>query len=373
MFESFLMGGFECSSHLNPFRRRVDVTEWTNHDQFAECDYLRLLDFGFKTVRDGIRWHLIERKPFEYDFSSAVNQIRAARKTGIQVIWDLFHYGFPHDLDIFSKDFVVRFAAFSKAFAEFLLAEDGRIPFICPVNEISFFAWAAGHVGWFHPYRRGAGDELKRQLARATIAAIDEIRKLAPAARFVQAEPAIEVSTVSKNPRLITEAKIFRESQFQAFDMLTGKIEPDLGGGEKYLDIIGVNFYPQNQWRHPSGRRILLGHKNFRPFNEILSEIHRRYGRPLIVSETGCEDEMRPVWFRYIFEQAQIAKNEGVPIHGICLYPIYNHPGWDDERHCRNGLWDYGDERGEREIYQPLADEIEKLTKEKQNARHGGG
>lgn len=365
MFNSFLMGGFECSTHLNPFRRRVDVIAATKHDRFAEADYQRLLNLGIKTARDGVRWHLIEKKPFEYDFSSAIEQIRAAKKTEIQIIWDLFHYGYPGDLDIFSEDFVFRFSRFAKAFAGFLLDEDKRIPFFCPVNEISFFAWAAAQVGWFHPYQNGAGDELKRQLARATMAAIDEILRLAPNARFVQAEPAIEVSTASKNPRLITDAKNYRKSQFQAFDMLAGRIEPELGGGEKYLDIIGVNFYPQNQWRHPSGRRILLGHKIFRPFNEILREIYRRYERPLIVSETGIEDDSRPVWFRYIFEQTMIAKKRGVPVHGICLYPIVNHPGWDNDRHCYNGLWDYPNERGTREIYQPLADEIEKLTKEK--------
>ena len=42
----------------------------------------------------------------------------------------------------------------------------------------------------------------------------------------------------------------------------------------------------------------------------------------------------------------------------MCLYPIVNHPGWEDERHCHNGLWDYCNESGHREIYSPLADEL---------------
>jgi hypothetical protein len=48
----------------------------------------------------------------------------------------------------------------------------------------------------------------------------------------------------------------------------------------------------------------------------------------------------------------------GIPIEGICLYPIVNHPGWDDDRHCHNGLWDYADAHGQREIYEPLEAEI---------------
>ncbi len=42
--------------------------------------------------------------------------------------------------------------------------------------------------------------------------------------------------------------------------------------------------------------------------------------------------------------------------------PIVNHPGWLDDRHCYNGLWDYPDDQGEREIYQPLAIELRKQT-----------
>ncbi|MGI8556445.1 MAG: beta-glucosidase, partial [Pyrinomonadaceae bacterium] len=164
LFNSYLMGGFECSTHINYLQNRVDIIAATKHDEFAELDYQRLLNFGMKTARDGIRWHLIETKPFKYDFSSALNQVRSAKKTGIQIIWDLFHYGYPNDLDIFSDEFVVRFTEFAKAFAEFLLTEDNRIPFFCPINEISFFAWAAAAVGVFHPFKKGLGDELKRQL-----------------------------------------------------------------------------------------------------------------------------------------------------------------------------------------------------------------
>ena len=53
---------------------------------------------------------------------------------------------------------------------------------------------------------------------------------------------------------------------------------------------------------------------------------------------------------------------EGVPVEGLCLYPILNHPGWDDDRHCYNGLFDYADAIGHREAFGPLADEIAQRT-----------
>ena len=47
----------------------------------------------------------------------------------------------------------------------------------------------------------------------------------------------------------------------------------------------------------------------------------------------------------------------------MCLYPILNHPGWLDGRHCHNGLWDYADAHGHRDIYKPLARELRRWQK----------
>ena len=87
----------------------------------------------------------------------------------------------------------------------------------------------------------------------------------------------------------------------------------------------------------------------------MLNEIWHRYRKPVFVSETGTEDGARPKWFEYVASETRAAVRSGVPVQGICLYPIVNHPGWDDDRHCHNGLWDYADDEGKREIFAPLA------------------
>ena len=102
-FGSFLMGGFESSTHRDKSGRRLDLIASTRHDEFAEQDYARLMELGLRGCRDAVRWHLIEREPFTYDFSTLKNQVNAARTTGIEVTWDYFHYGYPDDLDIFSR------------------------------------------------------------------------------------------------------------------------------------------------------------------------------------------------------------------------------------------------------------------------------
>src|SRR5258708_5486472 len=89
IFQSFWIGGFECSTHRLPRRKalgrfagvRLDLLAATRHDQFALQDYARLQEFGIRTARDGVRWHLIEKAPYRYDFSSLVPMLRAARRT----------------------------------------------------------------------------------------------------------------------------------------------------------------------------------------------------------------------------------------------------------------------------------------------------
>src|SRR4029077_10794900 len=101
--------------------------------------------------------------------------------------------GYPDDLDILSPEFVERFSAFSRAVAEFLRDELGRPVHFCPVNEISFFSWAAGRVGIFYPYKKRAAAAIKRQLVKAAIASIDAVLEVDPSARWLLTEPAIHV------------------------------------------------------------------------------------------------------------------------------------------------------------------------------------
>ena len=359
LFESFFLGGFECSTHRrHTDGKRLDMIAATRHDRFAREDYLRLHEQGIRTAREGLRWHLIETKCGSYDFSSALGIVRAARETKTQIIWDLCHYGYPDWLDIFKPEFIGRLAQFAREFARFLADETDDVPLIAPINEISFFAWGAGEVAYLNPFARKRGDELKAQLVRASIEATEALWSVDPRARIMQIDPLINVIPADpSNPRQRRAAENYRLAQYEAWDMLGGRIHPELGGDEKYLDLLGVNFYAHNQWIY-KGSMIPRGHPRYRPLREMLGEIYARYSRPLFIAETGIEDEARPDWLRYVCEETRAAKDAGVDIRGICLYPILNHPGWLDERHCHNGLWDYANERGEREIYQPLADEL---------------
>jgi beta-glucosidase/6-phospho-beta-glucosidase/beta-galactosidase len=346
VFRSFWMGGFESSCHVNEAGVRLDMLEATQHDRFVAEDYRALLSMRIGTTRDTVRWHRVEVAPGVFDFSSVDRYIQAANEAGVEVIWDLLHYGWPDGLDIYSEAFVPRFAAFCAATACHLRDRVPAPRFYTPINELSFFAWAAGEVGWFFPYGKHRGGELKRQLVRAWIAAVDAIRRVDPDARIVSVEPLIHTvpRRGSENDRAQSDAQ--NESQWEAWDMIAGRTEPALGGHERYLDIIGVNFYHDNQWEVPGGEKIHWHIKprdsRWVPFSRLLCAAYDRYRRPMIIGETSHVGCGRAEWIRELTDEVLIAINAGVPLEGICLYPIIDRFEWNDPTHWHNsGLWDF--------------------------------
>ena len=345
IFRSFMMGGFESACHINGQGRRLDMIGQTQHDVQVAQDYALLKSQGIKTVRDGVRWPLIEKAPGVYDFSSLEPMAAAAQNGGMQVIWTLCHYGWPDDLDLFSPEFISRFAAFSKAVATFLRQYNDGAPFFVPVNEISYFCWVGGEVGTVHPYAKGRGYEMKLQLVRAALASMNAIWEVSPEARFVHVEPLINVAPPPGRPDLGKAAQADHASQFEAYDMIAGIKHPELGGAAKYLDIIGSNFYHDNQW---------IYHANYIPWNEeppnkswmplhrLVEQVYARYRRPVVISETSHYGSNRPAWMKMIIREVQKILAQDIPFMGVCIYPIIDRSDWENDDHWHNsGLWDY--------------------------------
>lgn len=136
--------------------------------------------------------------------------------------------------------------------------------------------------------------------------------------------------------------------------MLAGISWPQLGGAPDLLDIVGVNYYFNNQWIH-GGPTIDIGHPQYLPLHRMLMEIYGRYGRPMVLAETGIEFDRRPEWLRYIAAELGLARMKGVPMEGLCWYPILNHYGWDDDRPCQNGLLEQECRQAPRSISAPCA------------------
>jgi beta-glucosidase/6-phospho-beta-glucosidase/beta-galactosidase len=364
MFRSFFFAGFECATGYNAIGEWIDQVAATHHDRHAEEDYQRLSEVGIYAAREAIRWPLVDQGG-KYDFSSVDPFLYASQQHDIEVIWDLFHYGYPQGLDLFSEDFPKIFSDYCYAAAEHIAAHQSKPCYFTPVNEPSFFSWAGGEVGRFAPHLKGKGEELKRALIRAAIQGINAIRGAVPSARIVNVDPLCHVIAPENSPDLQTEADWFNEnSVFESWDMLCGRVAPELGGTREHLDIVGMNYYWTNQWVLGFDEQPLAeNHPKRASLRKLVKRVYDRYGGDILITETAHVDDMRPKWLNYVEDEVEALLNEGVPLRGVCLYPILGMPEWHDQtRWTQMGLWEISENnsRLERRLFEPMFEALRK-------------
>jgi hypothetical protein len=372
-FASFFQAGFECSSHRRRDGVRLDLIRATSHDRHVGNDYRQCREAGFRTLRDGLRWHRIETAPGRYDWSSWLPMLEAAEEFGLQIIWDLFHYGAPDHVDQGGPDFAARFTDFAVAALEFRESVTRSAPAVIPLNEINFLSWAVDD-GYFPPVGPAERGWFKRQLVRAAIMSARAIKQRWPRSIVTWAEPLIHIAPHDRRRRTVRAADDNLQGMYEAYDWILGLAEPELGGDPTLADVIGLNFYPHNQW-YFDGPTIPMGHHEYRPLADMLSEFTNRYGKPVFIAETGAEGSGRPAWLHYICDEVREAQRRGSHVEGICLYPITAYPGWDNSRHADTGLFSSITSDGARHVYEPLYEELQRqralMMPERSNSRRG--
>ncbi len=338
-FPSFLIGGFECADHINRSGVRVNLLSDTHHDTHVAEDYAALKAIGILTVREGIRWGFVERAPYDYDFEEVRNRIRAGLKAGVTQCWDMCHFGYPDDMMPTHPLFPARFAALCQAFVQVFRQEagPGAPLIITPINEISFLAWHSGDVRGTVPFLTGSGWDIKYHLCKAAIAGVRAMRAVDRSAIILHVEPLIRIhphpEQAGADEALVEE---LNEDQFQAMDIIMGRICPELGGSPDYADILGVNYYYTNQWEW-GGAIIPWGpgdDARLVPVHQLLAMVAERYEKPLIISETGHFGEHRPNWTEMIMQEALTALEAGIDLRGACIYPVTDRPDWDHLDSC---------------------------------------
>lgn len=356
-FASFFQAGFECSSHRRRDGVRLDLIRATSHDKHVLRDYRLCKDLGFGTIRDGLRWHLIEKSPGQYDWSSWLPALEAAEAVGLQVIWDLFHYGSPDCIDQAAPDFAERFTNFAMAALEVQESVSGRPPLITPLNEINFLSWAVDD-GYFPRVGPDEQGWFKRQLVRTAVTAARAIKDRWPRSTIVWAEPLIHIAPHNRRRETVRAAQRNLQGMYEAYDWIMGKAEQEFGGDPSLIDLIGLNYYPHNQWYY-EGPTIPMGHHEYRPLADMLVEMAERYEKPIFLSETGAEGSGKPSWLHYVCNEVRDAMSRGADIRGLCWYPITAYPGWDNSRHAETGLLSSVLSDGSRHVDQRLLDEFE--------------
>ena len=178
--------------------------------------------------------------------------------------------------------------------------------------------------------------ELKRQLVRAAIAALrrDPVGRSARAIRLSRAV----IHTVP--PRVPSRGRdAARDIQRDSAIRGVGHDRRPRRAGtrrrpQRYLDIIGVNFYAANQWEVPGGRKLHwdAGSNDprwvpcigcWRKFTSAIS-VPCSWRRPA-TTESGAR-----AWMREIADECRIALDRGVPSRESVFIPILDRFDWED-------------------------------------------
>jgi len=172
-------------------------------------------------------------------------------------------------------------------------------------------------------------------------------RVVAPANRWDLAKAAHEFNTIAV---------------FQSWDMLCGRLLPELGGSPRHLDIVGINYYWTNQWEiHCPGVPLSDDDPRRQTLSQIVKYVWKRYGHEMLITETSHVDDMRPVWMSELADEAEKLLHSDIPLRGICLYPVLGMPEWHaPDRWTQMGLWELIDREGKlvREPHLPMIDSL---------------
>ena len=346
-FRSFWMAGYECTDQLNAFGNRVDFVNVTGHLSRIKQDYRNLSLFNIETVREGIRWSRVEKRPYEYDWSDVELMMAAAEENNIQQVWDLCHFGFPDDLTPLHPMFARRFAALCRAFVLFCRSRNAYSTLIVtPFNEVSFISWLGGDVCGTSPYCTDQGWRVKYQMMKAYIEGIEAMKEIDPSVRIMATEPLVNiVPPLDADTALIIDTEKKHDDQFQVLDMLSGRICPELRGRPEYIDIVGCNYYYNNQWEVTTNEYLpWLNEKSdprWLPPGELMKQLFERYRRPVVLSETSHPGDDRASWLGFITDECCKIIEQGYPLWGVCWYPAIDRPDWDHLAPWHHaGIWD---------------------------------
>jgi hypothetical protein len=310
---------------------------------------------------------MVDRGGGDYDFAPIAPLIDAMNAAQILPVWDLCHYGYPDDADPFAPDFAERFARYCRACAEYLTARVPGPHYFTPINEITYWGYGGGEWGWMAPHGRDRATRLRLRhaLCAASIAGVRAIREVEPGARMVHVEPLIQVVAPADRPDLAEEARHEREADACfAWDVLAGRVHPELGGAPEVLDIVGANCYAFGQMEYrESGPHVAMAPRR-RPHPPALRHARRRVGAlraPMIVAETSGLGVGRPAWLKDVMEESLAAVDRGIDLHGMCLFPRWTCPtgtrGVAAQRHLRPRR------RGRRAARVPFAPYVEELRR----------
>lgn len=333
--------------------RILDEYELTGHYGRWKQDLAAAAALGCTALRYGLPWYRVNpaRGRFDWSFSDEVLTF-AAQECGLTVILDLVHYGTPTWLpDAFcDPGYPAAVAAWAGAVAS---RYGDLVTHYTPLNEPLITASFCGQRGVWPPY--GHGDEGWLQVALGCVegmqAATRAIRTAAPQAKVVHVEATHVFGT--EDPRLRGEVELLTGRSLLPTDLYTGRVGPDhplagwlsrhgataerlaaIRAGAEEPDLIGVNYYPDLSCRRlvrRGGSTVAVAVPGGAAgLTAVTRQYHERYGRPVLVAETGVDGtaEQHTAWLHASLDAVAELRAGGVPVRGYTWWPLFDFIDW---------------------------------------------
>jgi dTDP-4-dehydrorhamnose reductase len=314
-----IWGGIECT--INRVKDTfIDQLDVSGH-YARETDIDLVASLGIKSLRFPILWERHEAaKGQVIDWSWSEKSLNKLQQHGISPIVGLVHHGSgPAYTSLQNESFAPGLAAYAAKVAK----KYPHIEYYIPVNEPLTTARFSGLYGFWYPHGNSDQDfcfMLINQV-KATVLAMQEIRKINPSAKLVQTEDLAKTYSV---PSLQYQADFENDRRWISFDLLCGKVNRQhplwdffirAGISEDSLkfftgnpcppDILGLNYYVTSErfldddldrypphmhggnWidRYVDVEAVRVNHGQPSGLRLLINEAQERYGLPMAITE----------------------------------------------------------------------------------------
>jgi beta-glucosidase len=312
-------------------------------------DFQLAHEIGLNLMRISIEWSRIE--PEEGQIVQAevehYRQVLLTMKAqGLTRMVTLFHWTMPqwfYEQGGFNSSTAAeKFARFSKLMAEQLGSE---IDYWITLNEPDVYSYMSYRAGLHPPFYKSTLWMIKilRQLVKAHKASYQAIKKVSPQAQIGLAKNNIYFEAF-RPKSLSDQLTVAISNYFTNYYFLDRT--------KNFCDFIGLNYYFYHtlqfhllrgwQVKNLAGPKSDMGWRTFpQGIYYLVKDLHRRYHKPIFITENGianAHDDMRA---RFIAEHLQALSQaiaEGADVRGYCYWSLTDTYEWHDGFKPKFGL-----------------------------------
>jgi dTDP-4-dehydrorhamnose reductase len=374
-----LWGGIECTVARVHDTVRDQARETGHRERERDLDQIAAL--GIRTLRYPVLWETISPDaPDQCDWSWHDQRLSRMRELGISPIAGLVHHGSGPRYTSLADP------AFPELLAQHAANVAQRYPWIdkyTPVNEPLTTARFSGLYGHWYPHGTNERTFLRTLVhqCKATVLAMQAIRRINPAAQLVQTE---DLGKVFSTPKLKYQADYENGRRWLSFDLLCGRIDTRHPWHQRFMDhgisavelaffteqpcppdIIGINHYLTSERyldercelfpeHHHSGNQrdryadveaVRIDFEG-RPTGPLarLREVWERYGLPVAVTEVhhGNTRDEQLRWLKEVWDAACILRAEGADLRAVTIWSLFGCVDWNTLLTRQNGFYEPG-------------------------------